>query len=174
MVHDMKFEKFGVKWILTSIFIVIFFEIKLNIYLIWSLVSPSMSCQMRIRFVCFLALVALEWSLHHVRRRVGFQIARLGGSKVALVTTERSFSCVLLHHVNFQIARLGAGKVALVTFEWSFSCMLSHHVVFQLISCNARILARCASLWLFTGVRLLVSLQVAWLCCFIFALIAIV
>ena len=91
-----------------------------------------MSCEMRIRFVSFLALVALEWSRHHVRSRVGFQIARLDASKVALVTFERPLSCVLLHHV-----------------------------IFQMTSCNARKLAHCASLWLFTRVCLLVLLQAA-------------
>ena len=91
-----------------------------------------MSYDVLLGFVSFLALVALEWFIHHVRSHVGFQIGRVSGSVVALVTSERSFSCVLLHHVIFQIA-----------------------------SCNARILAHCASLWLFTGVRLLVLLQVA-------------
>ena len=90
-----------------------------------------MSCQMRLRFVSFLALVALEWSRHYVRSRVDFQMARLGGSKVALVT-----------------------------FEWPLSCVLPPHVVFQLTACDARILTNCASLWLFARVRLLVSLQV--------------
>ena len=91
-----------------------------------------MPCQIRIRFVSFLALVALEWSLHHVRSHVGFQMARLGGCIVALVTLERLLSCVHPHHVSFQMG-----------------------------SCDARILARCASLWLFTRVRLLVRLQAA-------------
>ena len=91
-----------------------------------------MSCEFRLRFVSFLALVALEWSLHHVRSHVVLQMARLDGSIVALVALERSFSCVLLHHVKFQL-----------------TCS------------NARIFAHCASLWLFTGVRLLVLLQVA-------------
>ena len=104
-----------------------------------------MSCEFPLRFVSFLALVALEWSLHHVRSRVGSQSARLGGSVVTLVTFERPLSCVLLHHVNF-----------------------------QLTSCNARILAHCASLWLFARVRLLVRLQVACCRCFILTLIAIV
>ena len=76
-----------------------------------------MSCEAPLRFVSFLALVALEWFIHHVRSHVGFQMARFRGSKVALVTFERPLSCVLLHHVIFQIA-----------------------------SCNARILAPCASL----------------------------
>ena len=104
-----------------------------------------MSCEIPLQFVSFVALVALEGSLHHVRSRVVFQMVRLGGSKVALVTFERPLSCVLLHHVNFQLR-----------------------------SCNARILAHCASLWLFTRVRLLVSLQVACCRCFVFTLITIV
>ena len=99
--------------------------------------------QMPLPFVSFLALVALEWSRHHVRSHVGFQIARFDGSKIALVTFERPLSCVLLHHVNF-----------------------------QLTSCNARILAHCASLWLFARVRLLVRLQVACFYCFVLTLIA--
>ena len=91
-----------------------------------------MFCEMRLRFVSFLALVALEWSRHHVRSHVISQIARVDGSKGALVTLERPFSCVLLLHVSFQSKSL-----------------------------NARILAQGASLGLFTRVRLLVSLQVA-------------
>ena len=91
-----------------------------------------MFCEVPLRFVVFLALVALERSLHHVSYHVNFQIARLGGSKVALVTSERSFSCVLLHHVDFQIASLNARKVT-----------------------------HCASVWLFTRVRLLVPQHVA-------------
>ena len=90
-----------------------------------------MSCEFLLRFVSFLALVALEWSRHHVRSRVGFQMARLGGCVVALITFERPFSCVLPHHVKFQVT-----------------------------SCDARKLARCASLWFFTRVRRLVPLQV--------------
>ena len=90
-----------------------------------------MSCEFRLRFVSFLALVALEWSLHHVRSHVVLQMARLDGSIVALVALERSFSCVLLHHVNF-----------------------------QLTCANARILANCASVWLFARVRQLVRLEV--------------
>ena len=91
-----------------------------------------MSCKFPLRFVSFLALVTLEWSRHHVRSHVVFQIARVGGSIVALVT-----------------------------LEWPLSCVFLHHVIFQIASCNARILAHCASMWLFTRVRLLVRLQVA-------------
>ena len=119
----------GVKWPLKRSVIVIYFKTKHNINLIWSLVSLCMSCEFPLRFVSFLALVALEWSRHHVRSHVGFQMARVGGSIVALVTS-----------------------------EWPFSCMLLHHVNFQMTSCNARILAHCASVWLFTRVCLLVSL----------------
>ena len=120
--------------------VVVYFKIKHNIYLIWSLVSSSMAWEVPLRFLCFLALVALEWYLRHVCFYVIFQSARFGGSKVALVTSERSFSCVLLHNVDFQITSFGARK-----------------------------LAHCASMWLFTRVRL----QVACCCCSIFALIAI-
>ena len=91
-----------------------------------------MFCEFRLPFVSFLALVALEWSRHHVLSHVAFQIARSGASKIAQVTLERPLSCVLLHHVNF-----------------------------QLTSSDARILAPCAYLWLFTRVRHLVGLQVA-------------
>ena len=89
-----------------------------------------MSCQMRIQFGSFLALVALEWSPHHVRSHVISQIARVDGSKGGLVTSERPLFCMLLHHVKFQIT-----------------------------SCNARILTICASMWLFTRVRPLVPVQ---------------
>ena len=50
--------------------------------------------------------------------------------------------------------------------------MLLHHVNFQLTSCDARKLAGCASLWLFSGVCFLVSLQFLCIYCFIFTLIA--
>ena len=83
-----------------------------TLYLICSLVSPSMSCEMRLRFVSFLALVALEGSRHHVRSCVISHFARLGAGKVALVTSERSFSCVLLHDVVFQLASLNARILA--------------------------------------------------------------
>ena len=129
----------------TSNLVVIYFKLKHDIYLIWSLVSPSMSCEFLLRFVSFLALVALEWSLHHVSSHVGFQITRLGGSKVALDTFERSFSCVPLHHMNF-------------------------HMNFP----DTRIFAYCASLWLFTRVCRLVRLQVSWFCQFGFTLNAVV
>ena len=72
------------------------------------------------------------------------------------------------------MTRLGTFVVALVALERFLFCMLSHYVEFQCTSCDARILARCASLWLFTRVRLLVRLQVACCCCFVFTLIAIV
>ena len=59
--------------------------------------SPSMSCEIPLQFVSFVALVALEGSLHHVRSRVVFQMVRLGGSKVALVTSDGFCSpCLLL------------------------------------------------------------------------------
>ena len=77
--------------------------------------------------------------------------------------------CVLV-----QITNRDTSIIALVTFERFFSCVLPHHVTFQLCSFNAGILAYCASLWLLTRVRLLVSLQVACFCCFVFTLIAIV
>ena len=107
--------------------------------------GPSTSCEAPLRFVSYLALVALEWSLHHVSSHVGFQITRLGGSKVALDTFERSFSCVPLHHMNF-------------------------HINFP----DTRIFAYCASLWLFTRVCRLVRLQVSWFCQFGFTLNAVV
>ena len=96
-------------------------------------------------FVGFAALVALESSLPRVRPHVPLQCIRSSASIVALVTFERLLSCVLHHYVNFQCNRL-----------------------------NARIVARCASMWLFTRVRLLVCLQAACLRCFIFTLIAMV
>ena len=60
-------------------------------------------------------------------------------------------------HVIFQSARLGGSKVALVTSERSFSCVLLHNVDFQITSCGARKLAHCTSMWLFTRVRLQVA-----------------
>ena len=83
-------------------------------------------------FVSLAALFALEWSLPGVFLHVALQSKRLSGSVVALITLERLFSGVLHYHVGFQIARL-----------------------------NGRIIARCASVWLFTRVRSLVRLQVA-------------
>ena len=83
-------------------------------------------------FVGIAAMVAIEWSLPGVLPHVALQSIRSGASIVALITFERFFSGVLPHHVNFQIT-----------------------------SRNARILARCASVWLFTRVNPLVPLQVA-------------
>ena len=91
-------------------------------------------------------------------------------SLVALVALERSLPSVL-PHVPLQITRISAGIVALVTFERLFSGVLSH-VNFQCTSCNARIPACCASVWLFTRVRLLMPLQIACISCFVFTLIA--
>ena len=90
-----------------------------------------MSCEAPFFFESLIALVALEWSLHS-----------------------------MLPHVPLKITRSRASVVALITFERLFSCVL-HHVNFQFRSFNARILAHCASMWLFTRVRLLVLLQVA-------------
>ena len=81
-------------------------------------------------------------------------------SLVALIALEWSLPSVL-PHVLLQITRRSASVVALVTFERPFPCVHRHHVNFQITSLNARILARCASLWLLTRVRLLVDLQVA-------------
>ena len=104
-----------------------------------------MFCKISLFFVSLAALVALEWSLPSVPSHVFLQITRSSASIVALVTFERLFSCVHGHYVNFQSA-----------------------------SSDARILATRASLWLFTRVHFLVSLQVAFYCCFVFTLIAIV
>ena len=93
--------------------------------------APCMYFELLVPFVSFLAKVALEWSLTSVRPHVTLQITRLIGCIVALVTLERLLFC-----------------------------MLSHYVEFQVTSCDARILARCAALWLFTRVHLLVILQV--------------
>ena len=78
-------------------------------------------------------------------------------SLAALVALEWSLPCVL-PHVPLQTRQLSASVVTLVTFEHLFSCVLSH-VNFQCTSSDARILARCASVWLFFRVRPLVSLQ---------------
>ena len=96
-------------------------------------------------FVGFAALVALEWSLPGV-----------------------------LPHMALQSIRSSASVVALVTFEGLLSCVLPHHVNFQSASSDARIIARCAPVWLFSRVCPLVPLQVACLCCFVIALIAMV
>ena len=94
-------------------------------------------------------------------------------SFLALVALKCFFLYVFLH-VSLQSKRSDASIVALVTFERLFSSMLHHDMIFQMTSVNARKLAHCASMWLFSRVRPLVLLQVAWCCCFIFALIALV
>ena len=88
---------------------------------------------------------------------------------IASVALERFLPSVLV-----QITDRGTSIVALVTFERLFSGVLPHYVNFQFTSCNTRILASCASLWLFSRVHLLVPLQVACLCCFIFTLITMI
>ena len=97
-------------------------------------------------FERFYAMVAFVWFFHSVRLHVTLQITRSSASIVALVTFERLFS----------------------------GLVLSHDVNFQINSLNARILAHCASMWLFTRVRHLVHLQVACISCFVFTLIAVV
>ena len=94
-------------------------------------------------------------------------------SYFALVALEWSFQGVF-PHVFLQMTRSSASVVALVTFERLFSRVLSHCVKFQFCNCNAWILAACASVWLFAGVSPLVALQSAWLCWFVFTLIAVV
>ena len=94
-------------------------------------------------------------------------------SLVALFALEWSLPSVL-PHVPLQMTRSSASVVALVTFERLLSCVLPHHVNFQFRSFNARIITKCAPVRLFTRVGLLVHLQVACLCCFIFTLIAMV
>ena len=79
---------------------------------------------------------------------------------ITAVALERFFPSVP-PHVFLQSARRNTTIVALVTFERLFSGVLSHHVNFQITRFNARKLACCASVWLFTRVRLLVPLQVA-------------
>ena len=130
---------------IVRISIVLYFEIKYNFYLLGILVSPSMSCKFPVRFVSFLTFVALEWPFHNVR-----------------------------HHVLLQISRFSTSVDALVTLVRFLSCMILHYVEFQFTNSNARILACCTSVWLFTRVRHLVSLQFAWLCCFVITLIAFV
>ena len=90
-----------------------------------------MACETLLMIKRFIASVALEWFLPSVLPRVPVQITNRGTSIVALVTFERLLSCVHPHHVNFQFR-----------------------------SFNARISARCASVWLFTRVHLLVLLEV--------------
>ena len=74
----------------------------------------------------------------------------------ALAALEWSLPSVRLH-VPLQMTRTGASRAALVTFEW----LLHPHVNFQMTSCDAGIVACCASVWLFSRVRLLVPLQIA-------------
>ena len=81
-------------------------------------------------------------------------------SLVALITPEWFFPR-MLPHVLLQITRRLASIDALITLERLFCCMLSHNVTFQFNSCNARILAQCASLWLFSRVGPCVPLQIA-------------
>ena len=104
-----------------------------------------MACEALLMFERFFTLLALEWSVPRMRSNVLLQMIRTSACVVALVTFERLLSCVLPHHVNFQMNSLNAGKIA-----------------------------QCAPVWLFTRVRLLVPLQVACICCFVFTLIAIV
>ena len=85
-----------------------------------------MFCKIFLSGVNLAALIALEWSLPSVHPRMPLQITRLSGCIVALVTLERFLLCMLPRYMEFQLA-----------------------------SSDARILARGASLWLFTGVRLL-------------------
>ena len=104
-----------------------------------------MACEAILPSERFITLVALEWFFPSVLPRVFLQITRSNASIAALVTFERLFSCVHPHHVNFQFTRS-----------------------------NARIFAAFASVWPFTRVRLVVPLQLACFCCFIFTLIAVV
>ena len=104
-----------------------------------------MACEALPMFERFITFVALEWSVPRMRSNVLLQMIRTSACVVALVTFERLLSCVHRHHVSFQFASL-----------------------------NARIIARGASVWLFTRVRLLVPLQVVCICCFVFTLIALV
>ena len=91
-----------------------------------------MACEALLMFERFITLVALEWLFPSV-----------------------------LPHVILQSVRSSASVVALVTFERLFSGVLSHYVDFQFTSSDARVLAACASVWLFSGVCPLVPLQVA-------------
>ena len=96
-----------------------------------------MPCKVNFPFEGSITLAALEWSFQGVRLHMALQDARTCKSVVALVALERLLCFVHPHHVNFQIT-----------------------------SCNARIIEHCASLWLFTRVRLRVG--------FMFTLIALV
>ena len=104
-----------------------------------------MACEASLLFERFITAVALEW-----------------------------FFPGVLPHVSLQSIRSSASIVALATFKRLFFRVLPHDVNFQIPSLNARVLACCASVWLFTRVRLLVPLQVACFCCFIFTLIAMI
>ena len=99
--------------------------------------DTRMPCKVNFPFEGSITLVALEWSFQSVRLHMTLQDAKTCTSVVALVALERLLCSVHPHHVNFQIT-----------------------------SCNARIIAHCASLWLFTRVRLRVG--------FIFTVIALV
>ena len=106
-------------------------------------VNFDMFCKRSLISVSLAALVALEWFLPSTLLLVALQMTRSSASVVALVAFERLFFCVLPPYMNFQFC-----------------------------SFNARILAACASVWLFIRVRLLVPLQRACFCCFVIALIA--
>ena len=107
-------------------------------------------------FTFFATVQFLPSVLQHVLP----QITRESKSIVALVALEWFLPRMRLH-VLLQSPRSSASVVALVTFEWFFSGVLPHHVNFQISSSIARKLARCASVWLFTRVRLLVPSQFA-------------
>ena len=80
--------------------------------------------------------------------------------------------CVLMYCCKW--LDLVQALVALVTFKRLFSCMLPHLVNFQISSYDAQIPAHCAAVWLCMRVSLLMQLQVAWICCCILTLIAMI
>ena len=141
-------------------------------FIFWSHMNFEMIDKIFLIFVSPVALVALI-----IRSNMNFdmfyKILLMFVGFAALAAPEWSRPSVPLH-VPLQITRLSASVVALVTFERLLSCVHPHHVSFQSYSLNARIIARCAPVRLFTRVRLLVPLQRACFCCFIFTLIAIV
>ena len=124
--------------------------------LFWCIAHQMVYCPLDSRFIF--------WS--HMNFEMSDKIFFMFVSLAALVALELSLPCVRLYML-LQIRN--ASIVALITFERFFTGVLSHDVGFQITSLNARKLACCASVWLFSRVRLLVPLQVASTNCFVIA-----
>ena len=116
--------------------------VSISIYLMWQLVGRRMPCEVSFPFESSITSVALE----------------------------RLFLSVCTH-VSLQSRPVSASILALVTIVRFFFSMLPR-VEFQFKRCNAWKSAYCATMLLFTRVRHFVSVQGAWLSCFVLTLIA--